>query len=94
MRFYPLFDIQDWIDGKGNRALHNLDIYNELDNPFRDVYRNTDDINRILATSNITYRANNFVKLVEQITGLMSDIRIRWGKTFMRMFRCNMYNLA
>ncbi|MGJ1360169.1 MULTISPECIES: SusC/RagA family TonB-linked outer membrane protein [Sphingobacterium] len=65
MRFNPLFDVRDWIDEKGNRVLHSTDIYNELDNPFWDVYRNTanDDVNRLLATSNITYRATNWLSL-------------------------------
>ncbi|PUV23396.1 SusC/RagA family TonB-linked outer membrane protein [Sphingobacterium athyrii] len=65
MSFNPIFDVRDWIDEKGNRVLHNSDIFNERDNPFWDVYRNTahDIVNRVLATSNITYRANNWLSL-------------------------------
>ncbi|MBE8713082.1 SusC/RagA family TonB-linked outer membrane protein [Sphingobacterium sp. KB22] len=63
MRFNPLYDIKDWIDEKGNRVLHSGTIYNELDNPFWDVYRNIafDEVNRVLATTNATYRATKWL---------------------------------
>lgn len=58
MRFNPLYDVRDWIDVKGNRVLNTKDIYNELDNPFWDTYRNpsNDQVNRTLASTNLTYK--------------------------------------
>lgn len=66
LRFNPLWDIKDWIDPKGNRVLNYSNIYNEYDNPFWDAYRNIsfDDVNRVLATGNVTYKPTSWLNIV------------------------------
>jgi len=71
MRFNPLYDVRNWIDEKGNRILNTKDIYNELDNPFWDVYRNiaNDKTNRTLASSNFTYKPLSWLRF-EGVVGI------------------------
>ncbi|WP_293957173.1 MULTISPECIES: SusC/RagA family TonB-linked outer membrane protein [unclassified Sphingobacterium] len=71
MRFNPLYDVRNWIDEKGNRVLNTKDIYNELDNPFWDVYRNiaNDKTNRTLASSNFTYKPLSWLRF-EGVVGI------------------------
>lgn len=65
LRFNPLWDINDWIDEKKNRVLHNSTIFGEYDNPFWDAYRNTasDQVNRVLASSTITYKPTKWLNI-------------------------------
>ena len=64
MRFNPLYDVRDWIDIKKNRVLNTKDIYNELDNPFWDTYRNpsNDEVNRTLASTNFAYKPYGWMR--------------------------------
>lgn len=66
LRFNPQWDIEDWIDSKGNRVLHYQDIYNEYDNPFWDVYRNIafDKVNRLIGSANVTFKPTNWLSIV------------------------------
>ncbi|MGV6944584.1 SusC/RagA family TonB-linked outer membrane protein [Sphingobacterium kyonggiense] len=65
LRFNPRWDVRDWIDEGGNRVLHSSDIYNELDNPFWDSYKNSayDDVNRILGNTQFNYKPNKWLSL-------------------------------
>lgn len=64
MRFNPLYDVRDWIDVKKNRVLNTKDIYNELDNPFWDTYRNpsNDEVNRTMASTNFAYKPFSWIR--------------------------------
>ena len=65
LRFNPRWDVRDWIDEGGNRVLHASDIYNEIDNPFWDAYKNTayDDVNRMIANSQFNYKPNSWISM-------------------------------
>lgn len=65
MRFNPLYDVRDWIDIKKNRVLNTRDIYNELDNPFWDTYRNpaNDKVNRTMASTNLSYKPYRWLNI-------------------------------
>lgn len=65
LRFNPIYDVRDWIDANGNRVLHSGTIYEELDNPFWDAYRNIsfDKVNRTMVNGTLTYTPNKWLSL-------------------------------
>ena len=69
LRFPSRYDVNNWIDPLGNRVLTTGTIYNETDNPFWDVNKNTSDdrTNAFLANSTITIRPNKWLN----ITGIL-----------------------
>ena len=65
LRFNPLWDVRDWVDEGGNRVLHSSNIYNELDNPFWDSYKNAayDDVDRLIGNTQFSYKPNNWLSM-------------------------------
>ena len=58
LTFPSIYDINNWVDKFGNRVLNTSTIFGETDNPFWDVYKNTQDerVNRLLANSTVTLK--------------------------------------
>ena len=63
LRYNSSYDINNWMDERGNRVLHTGTIYGEFDNPFWDVNKNinVDETNRLLANTNIQLTPTNWL---------------------------------
>jgi TonB-linked SusC/RagA family outer membrane protein len=77
-RFNPSWDVTKYQDVNGNRLLHTGTIYGEWDNPFWDVYKNTqnDKVNRVLGNTNFELSPTKWLK-VNAIVG--TDVTSQTG---------------
>ncbi|WP_443937354.1 SusC/RagA family TonB-linked outer membrane protein [Pedobacter sp. MW01-1-1] len=65
LRFPARYDVNNWIDGAGNRVLTTGTIYNESDNPFWDVNKNTasDKTNTFFANGTVVIKPNKWLNV-------------------------------
>ncbi|MBB5441293.1 TonB-linked SusC/RagA family outer membrane protein [Pedobacter sp. AK017] len=87
-RLPPNYDINNWIDEFGNRKLNVGNIYNEVDNPFWTVYKNTaeDKTNRFIFNNNFRFTLAKWLN-VTAILG--ADI---YNTSNMKVFHAQSYS--